>query len=139
MKTKTENKNIVQLTIEDSKLLTGRVESENNLKSLFGDIRDYFAGNVTGISRDETIAQNIMRILFCKIFVELEMSSEYLLLDSLDDKPLNKSVTELFEKVKKRFPDLFDRQETIEVTGKDLSWVVKRLWKLDLLDRKSVV
>ena len=71
MKAKKENKNVVQLTLEDSKLLTGRVESENNLKSLFRDIRDYFAGNVTGISRDETIAQNIMRILFCKIFIEI--------------------------------------------------------------------
>lgn len=133
MKTKRKNKNVIQLTIEDSKLLTGRVESENNLKSLFRDIRDYFAGNVTGISRDETIAQNIMRILFCKIFIELEMPSEYLHLDTLENKSLNKSVIELFEKVKKKFPDLFDSQETIEVTGKDLSWVVKKLWKLDLL------
>jgi type I restriction enzyme M protein len=133
MKNKKKNNNVVQLTIEDSKLLTGRIESENNLKSLFRDIRDYFAGNVTGISRDETIAQNIMRILFCKIFIELEMPSELLQLDTLDDKSLNKSVIDLFEKVKKRFPDLFDSQETIEVTGKDLSWIVKKLWKLDLL------
>ena len=42
----------------------------NNLKSVFKDIRDYFAGNVTGISRDETIAKNIMRLLFCKIYDE---------------------------------------------------------------------
>lgn len=133
MKNKKKNNNVVQLTIEDSKLLTGRIESENNLKSLFRDIRDYFAGNVTGISRDETIAQNIMRILFCKIFIELEMPSELLQLDTLDDKSLSKSVIDLFEKVKKRFPDLFDSQETIEVTGKDLSWIVKKLWKLDLL------
>lgn len=133
MKTKKKNNNVVQLTIGDSKLLTGRVESENNLKSLFRDIRDYFAGNVTGISRDETIAQNIMRILFCKIFIELEMPNQFLQQDFLDDKSLNKSVIELFEKVKKKFPDLFDSQETIEVTGKDLSWVVKKLWKIDML------
>ena len=37
----------------------------NNLKEIFRDIRDYFAGNVTGITRDEKIAQNIMRLLFC--------------------------------------------------------------------------
>ena len=40
----------------------------NNLKEIFRDIRDYFAGNVTGITRDEKIAQNIMRLLFCKIY-----------------------------------------------------------------------
>ena len=42
----------------------------NNLKEIFRDIRDYFAGNVTGITRDEKIAQNIMRLLFCKIYDE---------------------------------------------------------------------
>jgi len=42
----------------------------NNLKSIFREIRDYFAGNVTGITRDEKIAQNIMRLLFCKIYDE---------------------------------------------------------------------
>ena len=42
----------------------------NNLKIIFRDVRDYFAGNVTGITRDEKIAQNIMRLLFCKIFDE---------------------------------------------------------------------
>ena len=36
----------------------------NNLKLIFREIRDYFAGNVTGITRDEKIAQNIMRLLF---------------------------------------------------------------------------
>ena len=29
----------------------------NNLKIIFRDVRDYFAGNVTGITRDEKIAQ----------------------------------------------------------------------------------
>ncbi len=40
----------------------------NHLKLIFREIRDYFASNVTGITRDEKIAQNIMRLLFCKIF-----------------------------------------------------------------------
>ena len=42
----------------------------NNLKLIFREIRDYFAGNVTGITRDEKIAQNIMLLLFCKIYDE---------------------------------------------------------------------
>ena len=45
----------------------------NNLKSVFKKIRDYCAGNVTGITRDEKIAQNMMRLLFCKIYDEKTM------------------------------------------------------------------
>lgn len=49
-----------------------------NLKIVFREIRDYFAGNVTGISRDEKIAQNIMRILFCKIIDEKTKQNTYI-------------------------------------------------------------
>ena len=37
---------------------------------VFRNIRDYFAGNVTGVARDEQIAENIIRLLFCKIYDE---------------------------------------------------------------------
>ncbi len=50
----------------------------NNLKLIFREIRDYFAGNVTGITRDEKIAQNIMRLLFCKIYDEKYTENEQL-------------------------------------------------------------
>ena len=43
----------------------------NNLKSIFREIRDYFAGNVTGITRDEKIAQNIMLVAPTTHFVSL--------------------------------------------------------------------
>jgi hypothetical protein len=42
----------------------------NNLKVIFRKIRDYLAGNLTGITGDESIARQMMFLLFCKIHDE---------------------------------------------------------------------
>ena len=47
-----------------------------NLKIVFDDIRNHLAGNITGITRDEAIAQEIINLLFCKIYDEMNTSPE---------------------------------------------------------------
>lgn len=42
----------------------------NNLKYVFRDIRNYLAGNSSSTTRDEEIVQNVLRLLFCKIYDE---------------------------------------------------------------------
>src|SRR5579884_910441 len=47
-----------------------------NLKAVFRDIRNHLAGNTTGITRDQALAQEIMSVLFCKIFDELDTAPD---------------------------------------------------------------
>lgn len=98
--------------------------NSGDIKSTFVRIRDYFAGNVTGITRDEQIAQNLMRLLFCKMFDEQHGSKVFKLgkVSSSDTE-----VSKLFERVKSLHPDLFENSELIEVEGKDLEYCVKEL------------
>src|SRR5207249_3998806 len=44
----------------------------SNLKAVFRDLRNHLFGNLTGITRDEVLAQEIINILFCKIYDEAE-------------------------------------------------------------------
>ena len=80
----------------------------NNLKLIFREIRDYFAGNVTGITRDEKIAQNIMRLLFCKIYDEKNSVD----IIEFSNRPnenydlFRLRIDALFEKVKKNYPSV---------------------------------
>ncbi len=110
----------------------------NNLKEFFREVRDYFAGNVTGITRDETIAQNVMRLLICKIFDERKANANELvaIANRPDENPeaLAQRAKELFSSIKKRFPDLFDADETIEIPSLALSWMVARIERFSLLD-----
>lgn len=110
----------------------------NNLKVIFRDIRDYFAGNVTGITRDETIAENMMRLLFCKILDERNKRENELVEiarrpnESAHD--LAERVSKVFERVKARFGDIFEIDENIEIPPTDLVWIVARLEEFSLFE-----
>jgi type I restriction enzyme M protein len=109
----------------------------NNLKFIFRDIRDYCAGNVTGISRDEKIAQNIMRLLFCKIFDEKTKHDNELL--DFANRP-NENIQDfenrlimLFTNVKSKYPDIFSNEESIEIPAADLSFIVSKFEEYSIL------
>jgi type I restriction enzyme M protein len=42
----------------------------------FNNIRNHLAGNATGITRDETIAREVLKLLFCKIYDEQACKSD---------------------------------------------------------------
>ncbi|MDA8272421.1 MAG: N-6 DNA methylase [Deltaproteobacteria bacterium] len=108
----------------------------NNLKIIFREIRDYFAGNVTGITRDEAIAQNIMRLLFCKIYDERNSKSTTEFSNRPDEynKIFKSRIDNLFEKVKTTYPDIFEKNEKIEIKADDLSFIVSKLEDYSVLN-----
>ena len=103
----------------------------HNLKIIFRDIRDYFVGNVTGITRDEKIAQNIMRLLFCKIYDEKYSEGEEIV--SFANRPneelsaFKARMSELFEKVKHLYKDIFEDTEELEIQAFDLLFIVSKM------------
>jgi len=109
----------------------------HNLKATLREIRDYFAGNVTGITRDETIAQTMLRLLFCKIVDEQEKAADQLVdfanRPDEDPKDLAQRIQKLFHRVKQRNPDAFDANETIDLDADALSYVVSKLQEYALL------
>ena len=116
----------------------------NNLKVIFREIRDYFAGNVTGITRDEKIAQNIMRLLFCKIYDEKYTENEQLVNfanrpnENLQD--FQKRIFTLFENVKNQYSDIFETEEELEIQAGDLSFIVSKMEEYSILnaDRDTI-
>lgn len=110
----------------------------NNLKIIFREIRDYFAGNVTGISRDEKIAQNIMRILFCKIYDEkISKENDIVILGNRPNESLNEfeeRINKLFEDVKQKYSDIFSEDEYIEIKKEDLSYIISKLENHSILN-----
>ncbi len=63
--------------IEDIGLFRRKdLNKPSNLKAVFADLRNHLAGNVTGITRDEALAQEIINLLFCKIYDEVNTGPE---------------------------------------------------------------
>jgi type I restriction enzyme M protein len=101
------------------------------LRPVFRDIRNHLAGNLTGITRDETLAQQIIDILLCKIFDELDKGPDEFVDfragvdESADD--VHARLLDLFAAVKKRYSDVFSAPESIEIDPANVRYVVGEL------------
>lgn len=107
----------------------------NNLKLHFRQLRDYLAGNVTGITRDETIAKQIIYLLFCKIYDE-QTERDFLEFSVRPEEDLwqfEVRIEKLFEQVKQTYADVFDETEKIELKGNGLVYVVSHLQSYSLM------
>src|SRR5690606_29422535 len=57
--------------IEDvGKFKRSDLKPATNLKNVFKAMRNYLAGNVVGATRDEVFAQQLINLIFCKIYDE---------------------------------------------------------------------
>jgi type I restriction enzyme M protein len=101
------------------------------LKAVFKDIRNHLAGNLTGITRDETLAQQIINVLFCKVYDEMDKGpDEYVDFRAgvgEDPETVHQRILDLFALVKQRYGDVFSRTDAIEIDPENLSYVVGEL------------
>jgi type I restriction enzyme M protein len=102
-----------------------------NLKAVFRDIRNRLAGNTVGITLDQQLAQEIMSLLFCKIFDELDTSPDEetrfrAKVDDSDEK-IAARIQNLFEAVKAQYPDVFQPDEKMILDKQSLRHVVGEL------------
>lgn len=132
-------KNVTKVKKPKTLTLFDESNESFDLKSIFSDIRDYFAGNVTGITRDEQIAQNLMRLLFCKLFVETKKINDLRFSDKGTLQEVLENVLSLFSDVKKQYKDVFDSNETIDLNGKDLKYIIGLLSEFKLLSAERDV
>jgi len=109
------------------------LEIPKNLKAVFNDIRNHLAGNITGITRDESIAQEIINLLFCKIYDEVYTSPEDQITfrAGVHEKPeeVKARIVSLFEKVKTEYDDVFEKEDIIKLDADSIVYVVGELQK----------
>jgi len=118
--------------IEDIGLFRRKdLKKPSNLKAVFRDIRNHLAGNVTGITRDEALAQEIISVLFCKIYDEVNTGPEDIVRfrsgHGESAKDVQKRIFDLFELVKSEFNDVFLSGDTIKLDSTNIAYVVGEL------------
>lgn len=106
--------------------------SPTNLKAVFRDIRNHLAGMTTGITRDETLAQQIINLLFCKIYDEINTPLDEIVTfrAGVAEPPeaVRSRLVRLFEdKVKREYDDVFDKTDTLNLDADSLLYVVGEL------------
>ena len=121
------------------------LKKPSNLKAVFRDIRNHLAGMTTGIARDEALAQEMINVLFCKIYDEQETAPDDTVTFrvGVDEtaKTVRGRVLELFEAVKgqvqdknKTFADVFTKADAITLDANSLLYIVGELQNYCVMD-----
>lgn len=120
------------------------LKAPSNLKAVFRDIRNHLAGNATGITRDEALAQEIIALLFCKIYDEVNTPPDQVVTfrtghgETADSVRLR--VRNLFEAVKREYADVFSHDDSIHLDAASIVYVVGELQNYSVIqaDRDAV-
>ena len=103
----------------------------SNLKTTFRTIRNYLAANAVGTTRDEIFAQQIINIIFCKIYDErFTKRSDVVTFragTSESEKQIAGRIRKLFAQVKQQYGDVLDVADSIDLDDRSLTYVVGEL------------
>ncbi|MHA1975047.1 MAG: N-6 DNA methylase [Candidatus Hodarchaeales archaeon] len=93
-------------------------------------IRNYLVANTSEITRDETLVEQIIMLIFCKILDEkrTEPYDPVLFQKSyIDNSTLPSRIDSLFNDIKTKYPSLFDDQDSITLDYDSLEFIVTQL------------
>ncbi len=101
------------------------------LRPVFRDLRNHLAGNLTGITRDQTLAPQMINVLFCKVFDEMDKGpEEYVDFRwgyGEDPELAHQRILDLFAAVKDRYGEIFSAADAIEIDPVNLAYMVGEL------------
>jgi type I restriction enzyme M protein len=115
-----------------------------NLKAVFRTMRNYLAANAVGITRDEVFAQQIINLIFCKIYDERYTKQEDMVtfragIDE-DKKDVKNRIITLFERVKTQYKDVISRDDSVQLDAASIVRLVGSLqqYAITASDRDAV-
>lgn len=110
----------------------------HNLKATFKAIRNHLAANTVGATRDEVLAQQLINLIFCKIYDErfTEPDDIVTFRAGVDEgsKDVKKRILDLFDKVKRKYKEVLDDSDTITLDANSVAYVVGELQNYCLIE-----
>lgn len=110
----------------------------HNLKATFRAIRNHLAANTVGATRDEVLAQQLINIIFCKIYDErfTEPDDIVSLRAGVNEAPVDvrKRILDLFDKVKRKYKEVLDKEDNISLDADSIVYVVGELQNFCLIE-----
>jgi len=130
--------------IEDiGKFKRSDLKPTHNLKFIFKSIRNYLAANTVGATRDEVLAQQLINLIFCKLYDEKYTAPNEMIkfragIDETANEIENR-IIELFKSVKTNLPEVIDNEDKISLDTKSLIYVVGELQNYSLMESERDV
>jgi len=110
----------------------------HNLKATFKAIRNHLAANTVGATRDEVLAQQLINLIFCKIYDERFTEPNDIVTFRAgvgeEAKNVKERILDLFDKVKRKYKEVLDDSDTITLDANSVAYVVGELQNYCLIE-----
>lgn len=110
-------------------ILENSIDTLFSAKEIFSDIRNFLAGRLVGATRDEILLQELIKIIFCHR--EGEKSKEEVPSDQFG---LAEYYRKIFDNVKIKFPEIFNKEEQIMLDPVSISYIHEKLNLINVFD-----
>lgn len=115
----------------------------HNLKSTFKAIRNYLAANAIGATRDEVLAQQLINLIFCKIFDERftppKSTVRFRVGLNESNADVRERIEKLFSDVKAKYKEVFTKEDVISLDDNSIAYIVGELQNYCLVDAERDV
>jgi len=115
----------------------------HNLKAIFKSIRNHLAANTVGATRDEVLAQQLINLIFCKIYDEKFTAPNEIVKfrAGVNENPesIEKRIVALFKEVKTNMPEVIDEEDKISLDRNSIVYVVGELQNYSLMNSERDV
>lgn len=115
----------------------------HNLKAIFKSIRNHLAANTVGATRDEVLAQQLINLIFCKLYDEKFTPPKEIIRfrAGVDEKPkeIETRITDIFKDVKQNAPEVIDNDDRISLDTNSIVYVVGELQNYSLMNSERDV
>ncbi|SFF36479.1 N-6 DNA methylase [Thermoflexibacter ruber] len=130
--------------IEDiGKFTRQDLKPTHNLKAIFKSIRNHLAANTVGATRDEVLAQQLINLIFCKLYDEKYTAPDQIVKfrAGIDEKPkeVERRILDLFKEVKTNLPEVIDDEDRISLDTNSIVYVVGELQNYSLMNSERDV
>ena len=121
------------------------LKKTHNLKTIFKAVRNYLFANSVGTKRDEALAEQLIYLIFCKIYDEKNKKNDEIVdfRSGVNEKSedIEKRIIDLFKKVRedKNLKNIIDKEDKIKLDKESIKYVVGELQPFCLLNSERDV
>ena len=125
------------------RLKKSELRPTHNLKTIFKSIRNFLAANTIGATRDEVLAQQLINLIFCKLYDEKYTAPQNIVRFRAEPdesaKDISKRINELFIEVKSNQKEVFEKEDKLILDAKSTAYVVGELQYFSLMESERDV
>ncbi|KAK3605064.1 hypothetical protein CHS0354_000730 [Potamilus streckersoni] len=115
----------------------------HNLKLIFKSIRNHLAANNVGATRDEILAQQLINMIFCKLYDEKYTAPNEMVRfrAGIGENPseVAERIFDIFNEVRGKQPEIFDEQDKLSLDINSIVYVVGELQNYSLMNSERDV